>query len=224
MTDQDKIAEVFRKVHLFQDIETDNLTAMLGCLDQSVQSFKKGEIIIMDQEQVERVGIVLKGSVHMIKEDIWGNKTLLTYMNTGDVFGETFAIQKSSQSYVTFLAASNCDIMFLSLYHVLHPCPNACSFHLQITENLYNLIGLKNIQLMEKIEVISKTSLRDKILAYLSLQSQKQNTRYIEVPLNRSEMAEYLHANRSSMTRELSSMQEEGLIDFDQNTFILKME
>ncbi|MCR5666419.1 MAG: Crp/Fnr family transcriptional regulator [Eubacterium sp.] len=216
--------KIYDKIDLFQNIERENLTTMLHCLGETVRSYKKGEIIIMDQEHVEHVGIVLKGSVHMIKEDLWGEKTLLAYMAAGDLFGETFAIQKSTRSYVTFVAASNCEVMFLSLYHVLHPCPNGCAFHLQITENLYNLIGLKNIQLMEKIEVVSKTSLRDKILAYLSLQAQKQQSRYIDIPLNRSEMAEYLHANRSAMTRELAAMQEEGLIDFDKNTFILKKE
>ena len=75
---------------------------------------------------------------------------------------------------------------------------------------------------MEKIEISSKSSLREKILAYLSIQAQKQGSKYIKIPLNRTEMASYLHANRSAMTRELADMQAEGLIEFDRNTFVIK--
>ncbi len=68
----------------------------------------------------------------------------------------------------------------------------------------------------------SKPSLREKLQAYLSIQAQKQNARYITVPLNRTQLAAYLGVNRSAMTRELAAMQREGLVEFDKNTFVLK--
>ena len=77
---------------------------------------------------------------------------------------------------------------------------------------------------MEKIDIVSKPTLREKILAYLSLQAQKQQSRYIEIPLNRQDMAQFLCSNRSAMTRELSKMKEEGIIDFDGSTFVLQNE
>ena len=88
--------------------------------------------------------------------------------------------------------------------------------------NLFDLISKKNIQLMEKIEVTSRGSLREKILAYLSLQAQKQKSKYIELSLSRTDMAQFLCTNRSAMTRELASLKDAGIIDFDRNTFILK--
>lgn len=210
------------EIPLFDNIEKRNLELMLHCLKDSVREYKKGEIIIMDQEDVQYVGIVLSGRVHMIKEDFWGNKSLYSFFHEGDLFGETFAVQKSNKSNVTFIAASNAKILFLSLYHIIHPCPNGCAFHMQISENLYDELGKKNVKMMEKIEVMSKNDLRGKILAYLSIQAQKQDSRYITSPLSRTEMAEYLCANRSSMTRTLSEMREEGIIDYDRNTFVLK--
>ena len=84
------------------------------------------------------------------------------------------------------------------------------------------MMGVKNAQLLEKIEVASKSTLREKILCYLNLLARKQGGKYISVPLNRTEMASFLQSNRSAMTRELSDMQAEGLIDFDGNTFVLK--
>ena len=87
---------------------------------------------------------------------------------------------------------------------------------------MLQLIGEKNLRLMERIEVSSKTSLREKIMAYLMLLEAKQGQKYIEVPLNRSEMASFLHSNRSAMSRELMAMKADGLIDYDGNTFVLK--
>ena len=84
---------------------------------------------------------------------------------------------------------------------------------------MVHIIANKNRDLMRKVEVISKKNLREKILAYLSIQSQLHQTRYFEIPLGRVELAEYLCADRSALTRELSNMKADGLIDYDKNMF-----
>jgi CRP-like cAMP-binding protein len=72
---------------------------------------------------------------------------------------------------------------------------------------------------MRKVEIISKKSLREKILTYLSIQSQAQNSRYFEIPLSRQALAAYLSADRTALARELGNMKADGLIDFDKNMF-----
>ncbi|MDO4649334.1 MAG: helix-turn-helix domain-containing protein, partial [Eubacteriales bacterium] len=104
---------------------------------------------------------------------------------------------------------------------VMHTCSNACVFHHQLIENMVIQIAEKNRELMEKVEVIAQKNLRQKILAYLSQQSQKQKSRYFEIPLGRVELADFLCADRSALTRELTEMKKEGLIDFDKNMFTL---
>ena len=210
------------QVPVFRGIGQEDLESLLTCLGSRRRSYEKGEFIILDQEEVPDLGVVLKGTVHMCKEDIWGNQTLLAYLKEGELFGETFALQKAARSCVSFLAASDCQVLFLSSRHILHPCEHSCPFHHRLAENLFDLLGKKNLQLMEKIEVTGKGSLREKILTYLSLQAQKQESKYITLPLRRTEMARFLSVNRSAMTRELSAMRAEGLIDYDKNTFVLK--
>ena len=77
----------------------------------------------------------------------------------------------------------------------------------------------KNRMLMEKLEITSKRTLREKILAYLSLTAERSGKDYFEIPLGRVALAEYLCADRSALTRELNNMRSDGLIDFDKNTF-----
>jgi len=97
----------------------------------------------------------------------------------------------------------------------------SCTFHHRLIENMVRLIGDKNVQLMQKIEIISKKTLRGKIMAYLQNQSLEQNSRQFTIPLGRLELAEYLCADRSALTRELSCMEKEGLIRYEKNHFQL---
>ncbi|MCR4732289.1 MAG: Crp/Fnr family transcriptional regulator [Lachnospiraceae bacterium] len=204
---------------IFDGITDTELKTLLHCMGAFEKSYEKGDTIIMDQDKVNYIGVILKGSVRMLKEDIWGNESLLGFMFLGDIFGESFAVQKESNSYVSFVANAPTDVLFLAASNIIHTCPNCCSFHAQISQNLFELLGQKGVRLMEKIEVVSKPTLREKILAYLSLEVQRQGSKYITLPLGRSDLADYLDANRSALTRELGRMRKEGILDFDGNTF-----
>lgn len=209
-------------IPLFHEISIDELNAMLSCLHSYRKTFRKGEVIIMEQDSIQYTGIILSGTVHMMKEDIWGKHTLLADLQENETLGELFAVQKEQSSYVSFYAATDVEILFVATRNIIHSCPNQCPFHEQLTLNLFDLIGKKSLRLLEKIEITSKPTLREKIMAYLSIQSQKQSSRYFTIPLGRTELADYIGANRSALTRELSAMREDGLIDYDHNTFRIK--
>lgn len=204
---------------LFDGIEKNDLSTMLHCIGYHFSSYQKGEIVAFESEKIRHVGIVLSGSVDMVKEDLWGNKTLLVRIGKDDLFGESFACGDDNISVVTFQVSEASEVLFLSFDRVMHNCANACRFHHQLIENMVRIIAGKNRDLMRKVEVISKKTLREKILAYLSLYAQTQNTRYFEIPLGRVEWAEYLCADRSALTRELTAMKTDGLIDYDKNWF-----
>jgi len=111
--------------------------------------------------------------------------------------------------------------MFIPFQRVVNSCSNACIFHHRLIENMIQLIADKNLMLMHKMEVVTKKTLKEKIMAYLSQQAQIKDTEYFEIPLNRTELAEFLCADRSALTRELSNMKKEGIIDYDKNVFRL---
>ena len=215
--------EILRTVNsaLFEGICYEDRRTMLGCIGYHIGTFRKGDIINFEDEKIKHVGIVVEGSVDMIKEDIWGNKTMLVRSRKDDVFAETFACGSDNLSMVTFQVSEDATILFLPFNRVMHNCTMACQFHHQLIENMVHVIANKNRDLMRKVEVVSKRTTREKLLSFLSIQAQAQQTRYFEIPLGRVELAEYLCVDRSAMTRELSKMKEEGLIDYDKNCFRL---
>ena len=204
---------------LFNGIVSTDFPAMLDCIGYHISAFHKGEIIAFEGENLKHIGLILSGAVDMVKEDLWGNKTMLIRARKHELFGETFACGDDNLSVVTFLASEDARILFMPFDRVMHSCTRACIFHHQLIENMVRVIAQKNRDLMRKTEVISKKTLREKIMAYLSIQAQLQNSRYIELPLGRIELAEYLCADRSALTRELVKMKQDGLIDYDRNCF-----
>ena len=217
----DRYRDILRETPLFAGIAEKELPLMLKCLNGFVRCYQKGEYISIEKEEVKNVGVVLKGAVDMMKEDVWGNSTILVRIPPRKLFGETFACSEDSSAEVTFCAARDTEVLFLPFARVMRSCNNSCVFHHRLIENMVKLIAGKNRELMEKIEVITRKSLREKILSYLSHQAQSQGTRYFEIPLGRAELADYLCADRSALTRELNTLRDEGILDYDRNVFQL---
>ena len=202
---------------LFDGVKPEDRKTMLGCIGYHIGTFRKGDIVAFEEENIKHIGIIISGAVDMIKEDLWGNKTMLVRMRKNELFGETFACGSDNLSVVTFLVSEDAQILFMPFDRVMHSCTMACRFHHQLIENMVHIIANKNRDLMRKVEVVSKRTIREKLMTYLSIQA--QGRRYFEIPLGRVELAEYLCVDRSALTRELAKMKDEGLLDYDKNCF-----
>ena len=98
---------------LFDGISPENRKAMLGCIGYHIGTFQKGDIVAFEEENIKHVGILLSGAVDMIKEDLWGNKTMLVRMHKDELFGETFACGEDNHSVVTFVVSEDAKILFI---------------------------------------------------------------------------------------------------------------
>lgn len=208
-------------MHLFTGIREQDLGPMLQCLGARFQTVHKGEFPLLAQAEVKYIGVILSGRIHMVHEDSWGDKTILSVLHPGSLFGESFACGTVLKSSVTFQAVRESRVLYLPFRKVLQTCKNSCPFHYRLIENMLRMLANKNALLMEKLEVVSKKTLRRKILTYLSFQAEEQGSKTITLPLSRTELADYLCADRTAVSRELARMKEEGTIDFDKDAFTI---
>ena len=206
---------------LFREIDPEELGAMLKCRSAREVTPARGEFIMASPGTAPLMGVVLEGEVEMISEDYFGKKSLLTVLSVGSVFGESYSCVKARNRTIAYQASGKCRVLLLDYDRILHACKLVCRFHHRMIENMVELIAEKNLELIEKLEVTSRTSIREKLLTYLTRQAERAGSLTFTVPLGRTELAEYLCADRSAMTRELSRMREEGLIDFNKRTFTL---
>jgi CRP-like cAMP-binding protein len=73
--------------------------------------------------------------------------------------------------------------------------------------------------LNQRVEYLTIKSMRGKISNYLLEQYRITGNNHLILPLNRNELADFLNVSRPSMSRELCSMRDEGVIDFHLNAF-----
>ena len=212
-----QVFEAIKDNPLFAGIAFSDFKQMYSCLSAKTVSYKKGDIILFSGDTVSFVGLILSGSVQIIKEDIDGNTTILADLTVSELFGEVFACAGIDHGPVTVQAAQDSDILFINYRKIITTCSSACPFHTKLIENMLYVIAKKNIMLNQKIEILSKRNTRDKLLCFL--ESQGGMAKKFTIPFNREEMARYLCVDRSAMSGELCKMRDEGLIKFEKNKF-----
>lgn len=86
----EQFLQQLHEMELFGKIEKGQIGAMLQCLGAVAKDYAKGEFVFLEGESLDSVGVVMSGSVQMIKEDVWGQKAILLSLEPGAVFGESF--------------------------------------------------------------------------------------------------------------------------------------
>jgi CRP-like cAMP-binding protein len=214
--------EIIQKNELFSDMELSDIKSLLQCLNAKTAEYKKNDFILLQSEPVNLVGIVLSGRINIMKEDFEGNINILAKLGESETFAEAFACAGIKESPVTVQADENCQILFIDWKKIITTCPMACKFHTKIIGNMIRLIAKKNIVLNQKIEILSKRTIREKLLMFFEIQSRSARSRKFAIPYNRETLANYLCIDRSAMSRELCKMREEGIILFHKNEFEFK--
>lgn len=211
---------ILRNTTLFRGIQKQELFDMLHCLGASSRCYPKGSFLLRIGDPLSSLGIVLSGAVVLLREDFWGNRTILAKAQPGEMFGETYACLGNT-SAVNAQADSDCEVLWLDVHRVMTSCSNACSFHTHLIQNLLSALAEKNLQLTQKLQITSQRSLREKLLNYLSAQSQLAKSAEFTIPFSRQQLADYLAVDRSALSTALGKLRDEGVLEFHRNRFRL---
>jgi CRP-like cAMP-binding protein len=217
-----KYLQILKKCPLFTDIEEENLLRMLVCLGARVDYFDKKYTVFSESTPARYVGVVLSGSVQMVQMDYYGNRSILGEIPPSGVFAEEFACAETRALPISFIANEPGEIMLIDCSHILHTCHNNCGFHQKLIFNMMKELALKTIFFHQRVEITSKRTTREKLLAYLNAQAQKEGSDSFEIPFDRQELADYLEVERSGLSAEISKLTREGVLESNKNRFILK--
>ena len=213
--------DVLKTVKLFNGIEEANIQPLLSCLCAKLVSFEKNQIVFSSGESIEQFGIVLSGQVQVVQDDYYGKRSILAKIDTGSLFGESFACAEIKTLPVSVITTTESELLFIDCHRLAVPCAKACGFHSKLIQNMLSIVSMKNILLTQKIEYTSKHTTRKKLLAYLSAEAKKAGSSRFCIPFNRQELADYLSVERSAMSAELSKLRNDGLLNFHKNQFEL---
>ena len=216
-----KYFDVLRKCRLFDGIGDGELEKMLSCLGARIEYFDKKQTVFSEGSRATHIGIVLSGTVQVIQIDYYGNRNILMEAEASDMVAEAFACAEIETLPVDIVANEPCEVMFIDCSHILHTCSNNCGFHQQMIFNLMKYLAVKTIEFHKKLEITSKRTTREKLLAYLSVYAKKTGKKRFRIPFDRQELADYLEVDRSGLSAEIGKMKKEGIIDCNKNLFVL---
>lgn len=194
---------------IFEGIKKDDISKMLKCFDAKIFTYKKDRTIISNVINTKVIGIILTGTANMVRYDYNGNRTIIEKLEKDSIFGEVFSYLGTE---ISVIATSECEVLFIDYQHLINRCRKCCSCHTKMTDNVLQLLSKKIIQLSEQLEVISKRTIREKLLSYFNLVAKSKGRRSFNLPLTYTELADYLSIDRSAMMREIKNLKIEGII------------
>ena len=197
---------------LFEGITNEECARMFDCFGAREASYEAGQTICEFDGTQNAVGVLLSGSAELLRLDEDGGRTLLETLEEGGVFGEVLAFSGVGGDSTLLECRQDCRVLYLNYDQITKRCENACLHHSILVQNLFRLLSTKTLRLSERVEVLSRRSIREKLLCCFDQLSHKAGQNTFTLPFSLSALADYISADRSAMMRELKKLREEGTI------------
>ena len=204
--------KTLRKALLFHNMNDEEYLGLINCLSPQVKHFSKNEVLLLAGDNVFHIGIILSGTAQAHLEHIDGTKTIMSTLTPMKVFGEALASTRTHKSPITIHAVTDITAVFIEYKKVYSMCSEACTAHRVFMQNMLKVLGDRCFYLFDRINILREKTLRAKIMAYLYTLSDDGETDTVTLPFTKTVLADYLLANRSALSKELSKMERDGLI------------
>lgn len=198
-------------ITLFTDILPEEQERMRVCFKVREEIFQNGETIMEYSCSMKKIGLIQEGRAVLYCCDEDGNEYVIDELNQDSVFGEPFLLPSDAQHYYA-CAATQTKVLFIDYEHVIKRCENACHHHSQMVSNLLQMIALRSRQQTDRIYMLSRSSTRKKLMAYLHSLATEKGTKKYKIPMSYTALAQYLSVDRSAMMREIKNLTKMGVL------------
>lgn len=184
---------------------------MLKCLGAKIKKCNTNETIMSHNENPDYLYVVLSGTAELISYDYDGNKYILERITPDSAFGDMF-FQPTGNDEFLVSATSPCTVLSFRYKNAITQCEKTCAHHVKLLDNLFRLLSKKLSDRAQHIEVLSKRTIREKLLTYFEIQSAENGSFSFSLPMSLSALSDYLSIDRSAMQREIKRLNDEGLV------------
>lgn len=208
--------------HLFDRMDDDEILSILICSNASVEHFSENQTIFEKDHLVKNLGIVIEGELNLVSQKYNGTRVIITTLEKGDLFGEALIFASNDYSPYDLISSGNSKVLLIPYRIFSNMCSIACNYHNQLISNMLTILSNKIVMLNNKMSILNAESLKGRIAVYLLSLQKKANTMIFDMPMNRQELAEFLNVKRPSLSRELSNMQKNNIIEVYRSSVKIK--
>lgn len=204
--------------NLFNNINNKNKEKILKYLEATTLTFKKNTNIYSSINDKNTLVIIEYGSIKIIRNDYNGNRLIVDNLNKYDIFG-SIILPVLNQEY-DIITKEDTKIILIDYDRIINYKNNSYYYN-QFIQNLLKVMTNKITEKNNKINILTKRTIRDKLLEYFKILSKKSNSKIIYIPITFTELADYLSVDRCAMSRELKYLKDEGFIKITQRKITL---
>ncbi|QOX64628.1 Crp/Fnr family transcriptional regulator [Anoxybacterium hadale] len=212
---------VLKRSQLFKGLSEDDIRLVRDFSMPSLKEYDRNQVIIGQGDPVRKIGILCRGTVLSTKYHYNGETQILRIYKQGEVLALDAVNTTFLTSPVSLISQSECSVLFLSYQKLILSDKLSHSVKETILTNNSEILSNELVRLMYKIDVLSKRTLQERVLTYLSIIREKKGRDTFDISMNQEQFAQYLCVNRSVLSKELNQMRKKGLIDYKKNRYTL---
>lgn len=197
--------------NIFEGISNKNKRKLLKTLGADTLHYKKDTSVIRLFKDDNIINFIVKGNVKVVLNTINGNQIITEDLSDGDVFSST--INYIDENETDAIVTEDTEIISMNQKDIIDFKDNSKSYYNIFIKNLFIIMTKKISERNERIQILTKKTIRYRLLEYFEIMRKKNNSLNIYLPYNYIDLAAYIAVDRSAMSRELSNLKEEGFIN-----------
>lgn len=207
------ILDIVKSNLLFANMDVDEIETVLKCANAQVANFNDNQILFEKNHKVKKLGIVVEGALNLVSQKYSGSRVIVTKLRENDLFGEALIYASGARSPYDLISSGDSKVLLIPYKIFSKICFRGCDHHNQLIHNMLTILSDKIVMLNNKMTILNADTLRGRIATYLLFLQKDLDTMTFDLPMNRQDLAEFLNVKRPSLSRELSNMQRDKIIE-----------
>ena len=195
----------------FADLSALQLTKLFDLLEVHTYTFYKNEEILPTIKNGNIIGIILQGFAQIVFIEYNGNEIIMENLYKESVFGTNISATNNENCQI--IAKETTEVLVIDYNKLINPKNVKHLYYNVFLTNLFDIINIKFRERNERIRILEKKQIRDKLLEFFEIKFKKTHSRVITLPFSLKDFADYIAVNRSAMFREIKSLKDDKIID-----------
>lgn len=214
----DDIINIIKSNQLFDNIREEEIKQIIKCSNAKIVEYENNQVVFQKDDIIKNLGIIIGGQLNLISQKYSGARVIVTTLEQNDLFGEALAFSTFNKAPYDLVSSGRSKALIFPHNVFFAMCGEACVFHKALIGNMLSILSDKIVMLNNKMNILNAETLRGRIAAYLLMLNSKNNSLIFDMPMKRQELADFLNVKRPSLSRELSNMQQDGIIEVYRST------